>query len=173
MSDERNYIAAAGYATIGIIMLALAGYCLSPDSMSLENVNFFRLIGGFGIGILASLYLLRFYNDGFNSMIMLVAGILFIVCMMAGVSSNRSFMMIIMVIGYALLALWSFLSTKGLKLVTIGMALISLNLLVRYILGTAADGTCVLAGIIDLIACAIFIYLGVAIVSEKYQLPIV
>jgi hypothetical protein len=171
MTDKIDYISGSGYLTLGVLMLAIAGLCLAPNSMSSSNMNAFRIFGGITL-IIIGLIAVRFNDDRFTAAIMILSGLLFVLAGQTNLGSNRDFVVVLFGVGTALVAVMSFISGEGKNTITAALALMPMNLLFRYFLGTASDGTCVTSGIVCLISAALFVYIGLAMTSKRYELPL-
>ena len=45
-SENKEYMTSLGFIITGFLMLAVAGLCITPSTMSVDNMNAFRMFGG-------------------------------------------------------------------------------------------------------------------------------
>jgi hypothetical protein len=172
MSDNNQYSASAGYMVLGILMLMVAGFCMVPDTVSTSSMNNFRFYGGIALMVLGIISA-AVYKDGFSAFIIIINGLLFILAAKVSLASFNDFPMLVFAVSYILLALVSLLNSESKMLITIAMIFIALNVIARYIMGSADDGTNMVSGIFCLLSSAVFVYVSLAMMSDRFKLPLV
>jgi len=172
MSENSNYIASAGYVILGILMLAVAGLCLTPSTMAGMNIYSFRCIGGLTL-IVLSVILFWMKEDNIAAFVLFMNGFLFVIAAYLSLTSNQDFAMILMIAAYLLIAIILLLGNGKRMLVACATILAALNLASRYVLGAADDGTALVSGIMCIVSAILFMYLGIAMTSEKVKLPVI
>jgi hypothetical protein len=172
MPENSDYITSAGYLILGILMLTLASFCLLPSSISVNTVQSFRIYGGATMFIIG---ILMFYlkKDDSTPALFMINGLLFLIAAGVTLTSNRDITLIVLAVGYLILATIMFLSNNRSLLVSLLLVFIAFNLISRFIFGTADDGTCIAGGIFCILSTILSLYIGFSFASERVKLPII
>ncbi len=172
VTNDKDVLSPTGYVITGLLMLAVAGLCLTPDSFSLHSMNAFRLYGG-TVLVAIGLLIAYLYGGKLSAVLMIVNGLMFVLAAEVSLTSTQDFAMIIFVAGYVILAALCLLMNDRSYILALAMLSTGLNVVCRYLMGAASDGTAVASGVFCLIATVLFLYVGVASLSDRMKLPVI
>lgn len=172
MTKNLDPVYSAGYLILGILMLALAGFCFTPTSITIATIQSFRVFGGMAL-IVVGIISFALKRDGVTPALFIVNGLMFLIAAGATLTSNKDFTLIVLAVGYLMLSLVMLLSKERMLLVSVLLLFIACNLISRYIFGTASDGTCIVGGVFCTLSALISLYIGMYYSSERASLPII
>lgn len=171
MSGDKEYMTPLGFIITGFLMLAVAGLCITPSTMSIDNTNAFRMFGGIALVIIGIL-IFCLNRNGMYAAVMIANGLMFVLAAQVSLGSTRDFVMILFMVGYILMALMAVIGTERSYLVAAMFICITLNLVVRYIMGVSDDGISMFGGVFCLISAVLSMYIGLAMIDRNSRLPL-
>lgn len=174
MTDTVSSKLSAGYLVLGLTMLVVSFYTLTPDtstSISDRTMDIFRIGCGAILLILAIMLHIQ-DKETTQSAAFFILAFIFIVIGLFTVYAESALILLV-ALAYALAGAVILLGEGRGRIVTaVALLLIAVNLVLRYCIAPTADQVFYASGLFAALSGVVAVYAGLAFADAKQRLPL-